>query len=178
VIDYRRGVFRHLLVPFLRPYLHLRFPAFRPFFRRGAFLHLVLPLRCPCLHFLALPAATLRHFFAAMLKALRACFAVLIFEPLSFEIRHFLNPGFTRVPRDLRFLTIVLCPGEERGTHRPFILWHIHVTFHRTVYLIGKYIKVIKRLFEKLSFLPLMRHQASLYCTTHSPAPGLSVIKS
>jgi hypothetical protein len=101
------------------------------------------------LHFLAFPATFLRHFFAATLNALRACFAVLIFEPLSFEIRHFLNPGFTRLDlRALRFLTIVLCPGEERGTHRPFILWHMHVTFHRVLYLIGKYIKVFEKDFE------------------------------
>jgi hypothetical protein len=65
------------------------------------------------LHFFAFPATFLRHLFAAMLKALRACFAVLIFEPLSFEIRHFLNPGFTRVDRVLRLFTMFLYPGED-----------------------------------------------------------------
>jgi len=109
------------------------------------------------LHFFAFPATFLRHLFAAMLKALRACFAVLIFEPLSFAIRHFLNPGFTRVDRALRLLTMCLCPGEERATHRPLSLWHIHVTsLHRLLYLFPIYKNVCQILFEKMVYSPIL----------------------
>jgi len=66
----------------------------------------------------AFAEAALWHFFAAMLKALRACFAVLILEPLSFEIRQRLKPGASFLERvERRLFTMLLHPCEVYRTH-------------------------------------------------------------
>ena len=139
----------------LRPNLHGRFlPRGAVFLPRGFLRHLELFFLCPYLHFLTL--ATARHFFAAALKALRACKAVLIFEPLSLEIRHFLKPGF--ILELLRRLTMCLCPGDECETHLPLSLWQIHVTsLHRVMYWLPVYITFCQKSFENLYIHTLLQ---------------------
>jgi len=129
---------RQRFEPLRFPYLHRRFE--------------VLPLRTVV--FFAFIASFLLHFFDALLKALRACFAVLNLVLLIVEITHFLNPGFARPTRrevlrpDL-LLTICVCPGEDLLTQRPFDLWHLHVILiHRTEYTHSIYKKVFQKGFE------------------------------